>query len=591
MKFGFFNTNRAAAKNRTAKKSKSSLRNNRKNLPVEHLEDRQMMSVSGWGDSWAGPAGRALINSLADSTIRATALADYNGDGAIDRNEMMGIFKAGTHQNQYLTSTEFKDLQTLVSAASTVGMPDYVQNLASKVLYHGPAFSLYQHGMLDWSPSNPFFFNSEIYAAQGLSSQVNIWFKGTERPDAAMRHTDFTTPVPTTTITSKPVYQQVSSLPLFAKDSKGVPVPVYQDVHMGEVSDCWLMASLAEVAARNPKAITDMFIDNHDGTYTVRFFKSVPNIMDTGPGELLVPDWVTVDKYLPWESSGSYSPNGGFKDTSHYAYDAPINDMWAALAEKAYAQECGSGSVGTYWHRSNSYGALEGTNGKGGEASWALKAITGKEVSDGGIPATYTMSDIATAWSQGQYVVLNSAPLADPVKGLPGPTSPLVVPHHSYAMVGYANGTFTLYNPWGVANGTTFPGFVWGTAKGIADNFAWGFTVNAGAAASFTVPSMATPGALPAAGTKLVGSAFNQAQSSFAQSADNSPGATGRFVARSEADSAVLAAISQAHDQPVASRPATVDAALTDMFVTVEATKAKKFAAVDAALADLFATT
>ena len=61
--------------------------------------------------------------------------------------------------------------------------------------------------------------------------------------------------------------------------------PSYLDVDQGDVGDCWLLASLAEVAARDPQDIEDMF--TYDGTtmdkgatvglYTVQFFNS------TGP--------------------------------------------------------------------------------------------------------------------------------------------------------------------------------------------------------------------------------------------------------------------------------------------------------------------
>ena len=57
-------------------------------------------------------------------------------------------------------------------------------------------------------------------------------------------------------------------------------VPSYLDVEQGVVGDCWLEASLAEVAARDPQDIKDMFV--YDGTtvdngstvglYSVRFF-------------------------------------------------------------------------------------------------------------------------------------------------------------------------------------------------------------------------------------------------------------------------------------------------------------------------------
>ena len=56
--------------------------------------------------------------------------------------------------------------------------------------------------------------------------------------------------------------------------------PSYLDVQQGDVGDCWLLASLAEVAARDPEDIRDMF--TADGTtvengvtvnlYKVRFY-------------------------------------------------------------------------------------------------------------------------------------------------------------------------------------------------------------------------------------------------------------------------------------------------------------------------------
>ncbi len=68
----------------------------------------------------------------------------------------------------------------------------------------------------------------------------------------------------------------------------GVPLfnsggPSYLDVAArSEVGDCWLLASLAEVAARDPQDIRNMFtydgttVDNGAtvGLYTVRFFNS-----------------------------------------------------------------------------------------------------------------------------------------------------------------------------------------------------------------------------------------------------------------------------------------------------------------------------
>jgi hypothetical protein len=77
--------------------------------------------------------------------------------------------------------------------------------------------------------------------------------------------------------------------------------PSYLDVQQGAAGDCWLMASLAEVAARDPHDITNMFTYNGTiyvngkqvGLYRVRFFSP------SG-----APEYVTVDTELP--SGGTY---------------------------------------------------------------------------------------------------------------------------------------------------------------------------------------------------------------------------------------------------------------------------------------------
>jgi hypothetical protein len=218
--------------------------------------------------------------------------------------------------------------------------------------------------------------------------------------------------------------------------------PTYQDVFQGTTGDCWLMAGLAEVAARNPGDIQSMFIDNGDQTYTVRLYNNG------------TPDYVTVDNFLPVNGM-----NAGAK-----------SDLWVPLAEKAYAQENGDGWLGSSMPGVATYQALWA-----GEPDWALKAITG-------LPAEYTSgysggvwygavlpslsaTDIANAWSEGQFVTLCTA----------NPPSSLVVPDHCYAVVGYSNGWFTLFNPWGIngnySRGVYYPGMIQVDATGLADNF------------------------------------------------------------------------------------------------------------------------
>ncbi|MBV8265167.1 MAG: hypothetical protein JO252_02350, partial [Planctomycetaceae bacterium] len=183
----------------------------------------------------------------------------------------------------------------------------------------------------------------------------------------------------------------------------GANGPSYRDVQQGQLGDCWLLASLAEVAARDPSDIRNMFTDvgpaMENGSvvelYNVRLFNNAG-----------APEYVTVDTELP--SGGDY-------------YDHPVNDvLWVALAEKAYAQANGAGIVTTQNVGSDSYDALNE-----GFGSWALKAITGKPAIDYN---SINPANIASAWTAGNLIVIGTSN---------NPSSSYIVGDHEYAVVGY----------------------------------------------------------------------------------------------------------------------------------------------------------
>ena len=203
--------------------------------------------------------------------------------------------------------------------------------------------------------------------------------------------------------------------------------PSYLDVEQGTLGDCWLLASLAETAVRDPSDIISMFTKNGSAMengvsvdlYTVRLY-------DTQR----IARYITVDTELP----------------TGVEHDLPINGvLWVALAEKAYAQANGAGLVSTNQMYTDSYEALQGGppdaagNVKGGKSQWALAAITGNPASSFDIKP----SDVASAWMQGQLVVLASDAVAP---------SPYIVNNHSYAVLSYNASSslpFKVFNPWG----------------------------------------------------------------------------------------------------------------------------------------------
>ena len=156
--------------------------------------------------------------------------------------------------------------------------------------------------------------------------------------------------VPTEPLSDTAYSPAPSSAPLF--NSGG---PSYLDVSQGALGDCWLMASLAEVAARAPQDIRNMF--TYDGTivdsgatvglYTVRFFNTSGS-----------PVYIQVDTELP--SGGEYY--------DHVDNALGTSALWVALAEKAYAVANGLGYVTSSNENQDSFDALND-----GWPSWALQ--------------------------------------------------------------------------------------------------------------------------------------------------------------------------------------------------------------------------
>jgi hypothetical protein len=203
--------------------------------------------------------------------------------------------------------------------------------------------------------------------------------------------------------------------------------PSYLDVEQGGVGDCWLLASLAEVADRDPQFITNMF--HYDGTtvdngatvglYTVRFFNANGSAI-----------YVQVDTDFPTNSYGEYYDN---VDNAR-----GTQALWVALAEKAYAEANALGLVTTGKEYQDSYAALGS-----GYPSWALQAITGEPAGDFTfLFASLSPALIANAWNAGAFVVLSTN----------SPSSSLLVSDHAYALVGYNPSSslpFQVFNPWG----------------------------------------------------------------------------------------------------------------------------------------------
>lgn len=324
--------------------------------------------------------------NLSDAGIIGQARALYYTDGLLSRTDMISILReAKDHAG--IDSAELTDLRKIVNSATGFSTPEYVRNLANKVVNSDPA--------------NPRSGFGNLYSGSSSTQMENLiskWFLGTDRPDASG------------------TYRYVSGS-LFQNGASQT------DVDQGDLGDCYLLASLASTAHRTANAISNMFIDNGDGTFTVRYFNNG------------VADYVTVDRYLPTYSNGTaiYQGWGGGVNTS------TSNELWVALAEKAYAQVNESGWLGRN-PSENSYSSIAW-----GNSGAAIRQITNRTVSSGGVSTLTDKNNLISRINAGQIVVLNT---------LDTVTEPLLVGDHSYAVTGYnsATGFFSLYNPHGVGH-------------------------------------------------------------------------------------------------------------------------------------------
>jgi len=340
-------------------------------------------SYSGQGASYKLnlSQGKTLSSYLLDSSVRSATSKSLQ-DGLIDRDEVMSILRSA--KDLTVSSTEVKELRNIINS-SEMQIEDHARVLGRKVVSKNRANS--ESGIKNLTAGS---------SAYHMEKLVGKWFLGTDRPDAISKDGKTTYS-----------YSKVNK-PLF-KD--GVS---YKDISQGDLGDCYFLAGLGAAALHNPSAIEDnMFIDNEDGTFTVKFFKD---------GKA---DYVTVDQFLP---------NGG------NVYASARQELWVALAEKAYAQLNEEGGLGQ--DDTNSYEGISG-----GWSRNTMKHITGKSTDSGKITHynkianQFNSQEMVTLWTKGGD------------KKLYLDTAQKIVANHEYVMTGYdkSTRTYKLYNPWGQA--------------------------------------------------------------------------------------------------------------------------------------------
>ena len=334
------------------------------------------------------PGNDWFANNLPDPGLQALARTDFNQDGSITYNDMLGLLtQAVTETGTGTVSTAVvKSLQALAnsSGAACPNMPPSVQGLASNLA----------NGL-----------TANTTTASQLQVLVNKWFLGEDLPTIDTQYWGTSGYV----LANGTLFGS-SGAPQAGQDVNGSLSGPW-DVYQGEEGDCWLMASFEEIAYKQPTIIENSFTDDglvaENGVqvhvWTYRYYSGS------------TPEYMTVNNYFP-------SNNGVFMYADFYKTIANAsNVLWAPLMEKAYA--------GIYGDK---YASLNG-----GYAQNVLPMETGG--SSAGI----------NFFSQSGYISAINNP-TDLLTVASWSNSNGFVADHDYAVLWVnSNGTIQTFNPWG----------------------------------------------------------------------------------------------------------------------------------------------
>ena len=368
------------------------------------------------------------INQLSNPTIAADMSAADMG-GMVSYAGMQKLFTDVIAQlntsHSTLSASQFADLQT-IAANLNLGetASGYLQYIIDALADGNIDNANWHGGTAIASPLGNLAVGS---SATQLTELVNKWFGGQDLPSLANNPG----------LNASSIFYSTTGGNLF-----GPSGPQMSDINQGQLGDCYLCASLAEVAQLNPAVIESMIASNGNNTYSVRFFVDG------------VAQYITVNNQLP---------DGGTLFDSGPA-------LWGSLIEKAYAQlQAGGDLTGGSTHY---YGNAYATIGAGGYPWYTLEEITGAtslvnfvpsyshnswlmetlgqnlvtQVTNSGNSTQAVLMMLMTDLANGNDVVLSSQTSAHDANG-----KLTLVASHAFSIYGYdsVTGLLELRNPWG----------------------------------------------------------------------------------------------------------------------------------------------
>ena len=354
------------------------------------------------------------VSSFSKYGSLAGKLNVYLADKVFSKSELQGLLssvgKGGVTSNEL---TELRKLSTDLNGYLSSTTKDYYSYIFNSVVNGSVANNFYTAGTTSRSLGNLSVGSSESQ----VNTLISKWFGGSDRPtplvlgDTANQYNN----------PSSSYYYKLMTGSLFENGACAT------DISQGSAGTCYFLAAAASVANQNSKLISQMFTDNKDGTYGVRFYSNSGSKI-----------FVTVDK-------SALTRSGGDVTLASNADRKLSGEMWVSLLEKAYAQ---ANEIGVFGRQStkNAFSSIEGG------LHHAIKHLTGESAS-----YIYSPSHTYSSWSNQKSSVISKISANKIVfLGSYGDTydqfgRKLLVKNHAFSITGYdsASDSFICRNPWG----------------------------------------------------------------------------------------------------------------------------------------------
>ena len=209
-----------------------------------------------------------------------------------------------------------------------------------------------------------------------------------------------------------------------AGDSSAISV---NDIHQGQIGDCFLLSAMGEMALYHPAAISSMIHYNPNGTETVSLYAGL-NGLAPQFGQV---SFRAITQTVTDVFSASAVNNGATQDVV-----GSQKEIWAQVVDKAYAQANGG------------YAGIQ----NGGSPFLAMEQLTGKAAqwTPGSLLSLNVLAQHSAA---GDLIVMDTSSSGSLPFGLVG--------NHAYMFEGVKSVSGAAYvqlgNPWGYAQPSLIP--------------------------------------------------------------------------------------------------------------------------------------